>query len=265
MSSTITAENYFSHENQLKYMGSSQFKSFLKCEAGALAEIKGEYERDVTSALLIGSYVDAHYEGTLDIFKAKTPQIFTQKGELKAEYRHADVIIQRAERDPLFSKYMSGEKQVIFTGEIAGVPYKIKVDSYHPDRCIVDLKCIKDFSDVYDSENRMYQNFIDYWGYTYQGAIYQEIVRQNTGKTLPFYIAAVTKEKEPDLNVIYIPDNVLAEKLDTIKQLSPRFEKIKRGELIPQKCDCCNYCKFTKVLEEPLNYSEMIAEEITDV
>lgn len=265
MSSTITAENYFSHENQLKYMGSSQFKSFLKCEAGALAEINGEYEREVTSALLIGSYVDAHYEGTLDIFKAQTPQIFTQKGELKAEYRHADVIIQRAERDSLFSQYMSGEKQVIFTGEIAGVPYKIKVDSYHPDRCIVDLKCIKDFSDVYDSENHMYQNFIDYWGYTYQGAIYQEIVRQNTGKTLPFYIAAVTKEKEPDLNVIYIPDDVLAEKLDTIKQLSPRFEKIKRGELTPQKCDCCNYCKFTKVLTEPLNYSEMIAEEITDV
>ena len=36
----LTDSNYFSPENQLKYMGSSQYKSFLKCEESALAEIK---------------------------------------------------------------------------------------------------------------------------------------------------------------------------------------------------------------------------------
>lgn len=70
---TLTAENYFSPENSMKYLGSSQFKSFMRCEAAALAELRGEYQREVSDALLIGSYVDAHYDGTLDIFRAQHP------------------------------------------------------------------------------------------------------------------------------------------------------------------------------------------------
>ena len=62
---SVTAENYFSPESNMKYMGSSQFKAFQKCEAAALAELKGEYVRPPSDALLIGSYVDAHFEGTL--------------------------------------------------------------------------------------------------------------------------------------------------------------------------------------------------------
>lgn len=41
----LTSENYFSAENNMKYMGSSQFKSFMKCEAGTMAELKGEYKK----------------------------------------------------------------------------------------------------------------------------------------------------------------------------------------------------------------------------
>ena len=37
----LTSENYFSPENELFYMGSSQFKNFQKCEAAALAELRG--------------------------------------------------------------------------------------------------------------------------------------------------------------------------------------------------------------------------------
>ena len=55
----LIAENYFSPENQLAYMGASQFKSFLACPAAALAEIRGEYRKEETTALLVGSYVDA--------------------------------------------------------------------------------------------------------------------------------------------------------------------------------------------------------------
>ena len=54
----LTSENYFSPENELFYMGSSQFKNFQKCEASALAELRGEYEREITDVLLVGSYVD---------------------------------------------------------------------------------------------------------------------------------------------------------------------------------------------------------------
>lgn len=60
---SLTNENYFSSENNRKYMSASQFKSFMKCEAETLAEIEGKYQREVTDALLIGSFVDAHFEG----------------------------------------------------------------------------------------------------------------------------------------------------------------------------------------------------------
>ena len=138
----LTASNYFSRDNQLKYMGVSQFKAFEQCQTAALAEIKGEYIRPMTTALLIGSYVDSYFEGTLDLFKEQHPEIFKRDGTLKSEYVQADYIIERASQSKEFMNYMSGEKQVIMTGEIAGVPVKIKVDSLHPEK-IVDLKVMK--------------------------------------------------------------------------------------------------------------------------
>ena len=68
----------------------------------------------------MGSYVDAYFEGKLDRFKEQNPEIFTKQGSLKAEYRRADLVIARIERDPMLMRYLSGEKQVIKTGEIAG-------------------------------------------------------------------------------------------------------------------------------------------------
>ena len=251
---TLTAENYFSPENSTKYLGSSQFKSFLRCEAAALAELRGEYQREVSDALLIGSYVDAHYEGTLDIFRAQHSELFTRSGELAAKYKHAEYMIQRAERDELFSRYMAGEKQVIMVGEIAGVPYKIKIDSSPPGACIVDLKCVKDLKPVWNEEKACRQHFIDYWGYTTQGAIYREIVRQNTGNVLPFYIAAITKEKEPQLRLYWVPGEVLDDRLAEVESLTPRIQRIKGGTLTPQRCGDCAYCRFTNALTGPVNY-----------
>ena len=144
----LTNENYFSKEADMEYMSVSQFKAFVQCEAAALASIKGEWEQPKTTALLVGSYVDAHFEGTLDLFKAKNPEIFTKQGTLKAEYKQAEEIINRIESDKEFMKYLDGEKQVIRTGEIDGIPVKIKIDALHDDK-IVDLKIMKDFAPVW--------------------------------------------------------------------------------------------------------------------
>lgn len=259
----LTAENYFSPENNMKYMGSSQFKSFLSCEAQTLAELRGEYTREVTDSLLIGSFVDAHFEGTLDIFKAQHPEIFTKNGSLKAQYSHAEYMIQRVERDDKFMQYMSGEKQKIFVGEIAGVPIKIKVDSYHPG-AVVDLKCMKNFASMWNPEKQQREDFITHWGYVFQGAIYCEIVRQNTGTQPLFYIAGITKEKpEPDFDIFHIDQTALDEALDEIKSLVPRFQKIKNGELSPQRCEKCAYCRVTKVLSGPRSFREL--QEVYEV
>ena len=58
----------------------SQYKDFCgtigrpACEEQALAKLDGRWEMGKTTALMVGSYVDAHFEGTLDLFKAQNPE-----------------------------------------------------------------------------------------------------------------------------------------------------------------------------------------------
>ncbi len=74
--------------------------------------------------------------------------IFKKDGGLKADYVKANEIIARIERDKYFMRYMSGQKQVIMTGELFGAKWKIKIDSYIPDAAIVDLKVMASITDL---------------------------------------------------------------------------------------------------------------------
>lgn len=267
----LNSSNYFSPEAQMKYMGSSQFKSFCKCEAATMAELRGEFCRPKTTALLVGSYVDAHFEGTLDLFKAQNPELFKRDGTLKSEYLQAEQIINRLEEDDLYMLLMSGKKQVIRTGQIAGVPFKIKIDSlidaatvadiirHFPetepvfgmgDGAIVDQKIMRDLEDVYSEEEMQRVPFVRAWGYDIQGAIYQAV----EGNMLPFILAVGTKEAATDIAALYIDDRELEAKLTEIEQLAPRFQAIKQGREEPRRCEHCDYCKATRKLHTIINY-----------
>lgn len=263
----ITNENYFSPEASREYLGVSQYKNFigsmgrLGCEAQAMALLNGDWELDNKStALLVGSYVDAHFEGTLATFKAQNPEIFLKNGGLKAEYRQAEEIINRIERDPLFMQFMSGEKQVIMTTEMFGSPWKIKIDSYLKGKAIVDLKVMKSLTEHFWTKDFGYMDFIQWWGYDLQGAIYQEVVYRNTGERLPFFIAAASKEKETDIEIIWVPDEHLKEKLIEVEQNTPKIMTLKKKEVEPIRCEQCDYCKHTKVLKKPIHFSQLLGE-----
>ena len=250
----LTQRNYYSRNASLEYMSVSQWKSFYKCPASALAELKGKYEREKTTALLVGSFVDSYFEGTLANFIRKNPEIYNKNGTLKAEYKQAEAIIQRILKDKLFTEFMSGEKQVIMTGEINGVKVKIKIDSLHPDK-IVDLKIMRDFESVYVPEKGR-QVWFEAWGYDIQGAVYQEIVRQNTGEKLPFYLAAATKEKVTDIDIVQLDQKLLDEALERFKREVEFFDAVKQGVIAPLRCEKCEFCKNTKVLREPTSSEE---------
>lgn len=250
----LTQRNYYSKKANLEFMSVSQFKNFTECPHSALAEIKGKHQREKTTALLVGSYVDAYFEGTLANFIKKNPELFKKDGTLKADYIRAEAIIQRILRDKLLTEYLSGRKQVIMTGEICGVPVKIKVDSLHPDK-IVDLKVMADFENIYDSEKGSLPWF-EAWGYDLQGAVYQEIVRQNTGKLLPFYLAAATKEKTIDIDLLRINQKSLDFAMERFKGNVEMFDAIKKGVIEPERCEKCAYCKETKVLTAPRDSEE---------
>lgn len=262
----LTAENYFSPEANREYISVSQYKDFIGtlgkpgCEDYALAKIDGKWEEEKTTALLVGSYVDAHFEGTLDVFKAQNPEIFMKSGGLKSDYRNAEEIINRIERDKYFMKFLSGNKQVIMTGELFGAKWKIKIDSELPHIAIVDLKIMADINKVFWIKDIGYMDFVQYWGYDIQGAIYQEIYYQNTGERLPFYIAAATKEKVPNIEIIQIDNNHLKSKLYEVEQNTPKIIALKNKEIEPIRCGVCDWCKFTKVLTKPIHFSELLGE-----
>ena len=262
----LTAENYYSREANEEYMSVSQFKDFsgtygkMACEFTAMEKLKERWKEPKSKALMVGSYVDSYFEGTLDSFKANNPELFKRDGGLKAEYVKADEIIERIERDAYFMKYMGGEKQVIMTGELFGAKWKIKIDSYIPDVAIVDLKVMASITRLEWVRDIGYLDFVRYWGYDIQGAIYQEIVRQNTGKKLPFFIAAATKETEPDIRIIHVTDNYLAEALNMVQMNMSRVLQVKSGDAEPDRCELCDCCRKNRVLTRPISITDLTAD-----
>lgn len=133
------------------------------------------------------------------------------------------------------------------------------MDSYLPDVCITDLKIVESIRKKFFAKGRKMQ-FIENWGYDIQGAVYQEVVRQNTGKRLPFYIAAASKEKETDIEIIQIEDYILDEKLLEIENNIDRIMLLKAGLEVPKRCEKCDYCKHTKVLSKPILSTDLLME-----
>lgn len=260
----LTNENYYSPEANKEYVSVSQFKDFVgtygkrACEYEAMEKLFGRWNPPPTTPLLVGSYVDSYIEGTLDSFMERHPEVFTITGTLKAPYKKAEEIIARIERDRYFMKYLSGKKQVIMTANIFGCDWKIKMDSYLPGVAIVDLKVMASITDLKWVKDIGYLDFVRYWGYDIQGAIYQKVVELNTGKKLPFYIAAATKENEPDIRIIHITQNYLDEALALVEANIKRVLEVKNGEVLPDRCDACDCCKHNRVLKAPISILDLV-------
>lgn len=250
----LNNKNYFDPDSNLKYMSVSQYKQFQKCEAAAMAQLKGEWEQPKTTALLVGSYVDAWFEGMLEEFRAEHPEIFKKDGSLKADYLQAEEIIERVQQDPLFMAYMSGQKQRIRTATLFGTKWKIKIDSLLPDK-IVDLKVMRSM------ERIMGKSFVEYWGYDLQMAIYAEVTylasRKKKKQRLNTYLAVVTKQTPSDLEIIEIPEWRRKELLSDVERQMPHILAVKAGKEEPERCGVCDYCRATKKLKEPIDF-EMV-------
>lgn len=249
----LTSGNYYATEANKAFWSVSAFKAFDRCEACGLASVRGQYKRETTDALLIGSYVDAYFTGDFAKFQSEhEDEMFTKKGTLYAKFDLANKCINAVECQPLMMEYLEGDKQTILTGKFFGVDWKIKMDIFNGER-IVDLKCMRDFEPVY-KEGFGRISWVEAWGYDIQGAIYQKVVELNTGKKLPFYIVGVTKEKVPDVTVLQIPQPVLDTALKVVESKIDRFDLIKTGDIEPCGCGKCEYCKSVKVLTEPSVY-----------
>ena len=251
---SLTETNYYSPESNRDYFSVSQYKDFMKCPAMAMAKLGGEYVPDFGRALLLGSYVDEMLTGTEESIKKfiveHMPEMFKKNGDRYADVQQADETIVRIRKQPLMMKYLSGQHQVIMTGEIEGVPMKIKMDSYNPEEYIADFKYMASLR----SPN-LFQPMIQYWNYDTQAAVYQEIVRQNTGKQLPFLFVVATKEKPAHLAVGEISQWNMDQALEALKKNIVRFQKIKTGSIEAERCEDynCPFCTGTKIITAPID------------
>lgn len=250
----LTTSNYYSPAANREFMSASQFKDFMKCPAMAMAKLNGTYNEDFSKALLLGSYFDESLTGT-----QKSQQKFLIENEKNifkktcgkyAEFIQADETVALVEAQPLMMHYLSGKHQVIMTGEIEGVPFKIRMDSYEPDEYIADLKYMKSLR----SPN-LFEPMVQYWGYDIQSACYQEIVRQNTGKKLPFIFVVATKETPAHLEVGEISQWNMDEALEKVRNHIRYFQRVKNGEVEAVRCEDynCDFCTTTKIIKKPID------------
>ena len=146
--------------------------------------------------------------------------------------------------------YLSGKHQTIMTGEIEGVPFKIKMDSFDPKEYITDLKYMASLR----SPN-LFTPMVEYWGYDLQAACYQEIVYQNTGNRLPFFFDVATKEKPAHLALGQISQWNIDKAMEVVKKHIRRFQAIKEGKVEAERCEDygCEYCTSTKVITDPID------------
>lgn len=242
----LTQNNYFSKEAQVAYFSASFVKEMASCPARAVAQMRGEWERPPSKDMLIGSYVDAYFEGTIDTFKNKHPEIFNSRtGALKADFVKADNMIKAAEQSDFFMSYLAGRKQHIMTGEIGGYPFRCKMDFYIPGNRIVDLKTTKDMQPQYKRGEGLI-SFAEFWKYPLQMAIYQKI----EGHNLPVFLAVITKQEPPDLAVIEIPQYMLDAEITALEAVLPYYDAVRQGVIEAERCENCAYCRATKRLTE---------------
>ena len=250
----LTTSNYYSPEANRAFMSVSQFKDFMQCPAMAMAKLNGNYKEDFSKALLLGSYFDESLTGTPESQRKflieNEKAIFKKDGGKYAEFVKADETVELVKAQPVMMHYLSGEHQVIMTGEIEGVPFKIRMDSYKPGEFITDLKYMASLR----SPN-LFEPMIKYWGYDIQAACYQEIVRQNTGKKLPFIFDVATKETPAHLEVGEISQWNIDEALEKVRNHIRYFQRVKNGEVEAVRCEDynCDYCTTTKIIKEPID------------
>lgn len=268
----LTRDNYYTPEADREYMSCSQYQSFCECEAKAMAKLDGRWTDPDKEAFLVGNYFHTFFEGPEahaqfirehfdKIFKTKV--IKGKKGEPDqtvvtgkyAPYEQADKMIEVAQNDPLIRSLIDlpGENEKIMTGELWGVPWRIRLDKYVPDgRMIIDWKTVANISELKWSE-AMHEKatFIDAYGYMMRAAVYTEIEKQNahSSEDAPFIIVAISKQDYPDKEALYLNHRQRYDyELEQIKKRLGMIQMIKAGRVKPKRCGCCDYCRATKVL-----------------
>lgn len=264
----LTRENYHSVEADRAFMSAHQLSSWIECAAREKAKQDETLNGILTAAgceiedatvFLVGNYVDYSLlaENEFDDFVTKNYKAIYTKGSDKvppkkrAEFVMADRMIERIRKDRFAMEMLEGAHQDIITYEWAGCWWKSMIDNRRDDKFLVDLKTSKDVS-VWDwnEELRKRTPFYETYGYWQNGAIYLKgaSIVYGPGDWCPVLLV-VTKQDPPDL-LGYIFKNAvrLVQEQAKVEASMPQVLGWKSGEVVPRRCEKCDYCRATKKL-----------------
>lgn len=235
-------------------MSVSQFNSAIECEARAIAELEGTYERPSSLALTVGSYTHSAFESDQvfgEFLETNKGVIFNTRGGKYADFKQADSMIEAIKNDRFAMFALEGDKEIIYTGELFGAQWKIKVDAInHGRKTFTDLKTTQSLNKRYWSDKYgKYVSFVEAYDYVLQMAIYREIIFQNTGFYYTPYIVAVTKETPPDKAILHFDESRFEFELEYTKEFLPNVIAAKSGNKEPKRCEVCDFCRATKQLK----------------
>ena len=268
----LTRDNYYTPEADWAYMSCSQYQSFCECEAKALAKLEGRWIEEPSEAFTVGNYFHTFFEGpeAHEQFIIENEEVIFKKrpvGAKYAPYEKADQMIATAENDPLIKTLidMPGENELIMTGMLFGVPWRIRMDKYVSDgRLIIDWKTVANINELkWNDALHEKATFIDNYGYMMRAAVYSEIEKQNANAdTDPmFVIVAISKQDPPDKDALSLNHRQRYDyELEQIKERLPFFQAIKDGSMKPKRCGCCDYCRATKRLQAIRPYYTLMPE-----
>lgn len=268
------------------YLSASLIKQFIKCEHTASAMYKGEYIFPKNTAMLVGGFVDAWCEGTLNEYQDNNPELFNEKfvelpdtveriRNVNPDYiskngKIKSGCLSKAKKElpeffgretTLKSDFIGAEKIIntiknneLFMEFLTGEKQKVvtgKIEGV-PFKGKLDVyngERIVDLKIMRSCDRVMGKSLVEHWCYDIQLAIYQELVYQETGKKLPCYLAIATKEEPTDLAIVEVNQFNLDMAMDRVKQLLPRIKQVIDEEVKPRRCNHCEYCRETKMLK----------------
>lgn len=270
----LTKANYHSPEANLAFWSNSLYAEFSRCPARAVAGLLGTYKRKRTKALCFGSLLDRCLtcsQEELDAFMGGPEMItddgdnilYDAKGRMRdnADTRAYLAVKERASKEPMLA---TGRKtwpsQVIFTGTLAGLPWKVMCDWFIKERggTVIDLKFMADFEDDWTKDlgqKNVKVPWYDANGYFRSMSTYRHIVGQATGNTPVVALFAFTKQDPPDACAISFDSPECGDRfqreIEMIESRLPDFEKMKRGEMPAPGCDKpdCDFCRGRHTLD----------------
>ena len=250
----LNLDNYYSVEANKEYMSVSQFKNFKLCEAKAMYDLENDFQEEKQS-FLEGQLFEALVSGDANLFKAQHPEIVSSRGatagEIKAEFKKVINAANKFNEQKFFRDIIDKcGKQVVLTGEIKGIKVKCMLDLFDKKtNSIYDIKCMKDFKEQWNKDEKAYMPWYYTYGYVLQLAVYREIVRQNFGEPKEIGLIAATKEEIPDIQALSFDSSLLDLELEDFKNNVERYDKIKKGIEEPVACTLCSYCKEHNVID----------------